>query len=149
MILAKPGNLSNELRDEVYVAIDHVQKEAQLGAVPDLLRCDASLRFQDWPMLKTCTDRLAMVAPNDAKTVSFQWALAVHDHDKVQAEALVDRARTLRMDPAGIQKMEAANRAMSRTTLVRFLFVMAVLALLGGAWWLGAKKMVARRNANA
>ena len=51
--------------------------------------------------------------------------------------------------PAGIQKMEAANRAMSRSTLARFLFVLAAAALLAAAWQFGAKKLLARRDASA
>lgn len=149
VIQAKPGKLTPALRNEVYGAIDHIQNEAQLGALPDVLRCKAALRFQDWPMLRDCSARLGRNAPNDPQSVSFQWALAVHDRDTKRAGALVDRARTLRMDPAGVQKMEATTRAMGRIGLVHLLFAGAVLALLAGAWRLGAKKLLTRRNASA
>ncbi len=149
VILAKPGKLSPDLQNEVYAAVDHIQKEAQLGAVPEVIRCGAALRFQDWGTLKLCSDQLGQTAPNDAKTVSFQWALAVHDRDKQKADALVDRARTLGMEPAGIQRMEATNRAMGRNALMRLVFILAILGLAVGVWRLGAKKLVTRRNANA
>ncbi len=149
VILAKSGNLSQDLRNEVYAAVDHIQKEAQLGAVPEVVRCGAALRFQDWETLKVCSDRLGQTAPNDAKTVSFQWALAVHQRDRPAADALVDRARTLGMEPAGIQRMEATNRAMGGNALVRLVLILAILALVVGIWRLGAKKLVTRRDANA
>ncbi len=149
VILSKPGNLAPDLQKEAYAAVDHIEKEAQLGSLTDVIRCDAALRFQDWQTMNLCTERLARNAPNDAKTVSFQWALAVHEHDKQKAEALVDRARSLGMEPAGIQKMEAANRAMGRTALVRLLFILAILGLAAGVWWVGGKKLLTRRNASA
>ncbi|HVT06387.1 MAG TPA: hypothetical protein VHO67_02970 [Polyangia bacterium] len=149
VIMSKPGKIAPDLQKEAYDAVEHIEKEAQLGALTDVIRCDAALRFEDWGTLAVCSERLAQHAPNDAKTVSFQWALAVHEHDKQKADALVDRARRLGMEPAGIQKMEATNRSIGRTALVRLLFVLAVMGLAVGVWWFGGKKLLTRRNAGA
>jgi hypothetical protein len=144
VILAKKGALPKERRDEVYGAIEHLQLEVALGAGIDQLRCEASLRFEDYDMLRACTGRLVQAAPNDAQTVMFQWALALHDHDKEKAAALVDRARSLHMDNAGIARMEAANRDMNRLPLGRILLGVIVIGVLGAVWQFGGKKLFAR-----
>lgn len=148
VILSKPDPLSADLRSEAYAAIEHIEKEAQLGSLTDVIRCDAALRFQDWGTLDVCARRLGRSAPDDAKTVSFQWALAVHAHDEQKAEALVDRARQLGMEAAGLRKMEATNRAMGHTAPTRLLFVLSLIGLAAGGWWFGGKKLLTRRNAS-
>ncbi|MFL5306542.1 MAG: hypothetical protein ACJ8F1_15100 [Polyangia bacterium] len=146
VILAKPGEPPQDLQNEAYAAVDHIQEEAQLGSVPEAIRCDAALRFQDWGTLKVCSDRLGHTAPNDAKTVSFQWALAVHERDKQKADALVDRARSLGMERAGIQRMEATNRALGRTGLLGLLFVLALVGLAAGVWQKTKRAVGAQRQ---
>ena len=76
LVLASKGPLCPQERKELEAVIEHLQHEAQLGALPTMLRCEVDLRFKDIPALEACTAELAKMAPKDPKTISLQWALA-------------------------------------------------------------------------
>jgi hypothetical protein len=73
------------------------------------LECDVALRVSDAHRMEACTSALATSWPDDPKTITYQWSLAVYKKDFVTAEKLVQRAKASAMAPEGIQKMEAAT----------------------------------------
>ena len=146
VVLATPGALPAGERAELSAVITHLEGEAQLGAVPIMLRCEVALRFGDTPALAACTDVLSKIAPNDPKTVSFQWALAVRQHDRSGALQLVDRARGVGMSKDGVAKMEEATRQMSRRRLERLALLALGAALAAALLALGFRHLAQRRR---
>ncbi len=133
-------------RKELDAVIAHLRHETQLGALPTMLSCDVALRFNDRPALESCTAELARAAPQDPKTVSLQWALAVQNHDRGAALGLIDRARALGMSPEGLAKMEKATRAMTVRRLGRIAAVAAIVALGGALLLAGLRRAVGNRR---
>jgi hypothetical protein len=148
LVLSSKAPLQPGERQELDAVVAHLQKEAQLGSVPTMLRCEVDLRFKDIPALEACTAELARLAPNDPKTVSLQWALAVEKRDRGTALGLLDRARTLGVNAAALAKMEAGTRAILRRRVERvgLLIIAAAFVAAGlvfGRRWLGTRRQPA------
>ncbi len=148
MVLGATGPLPADERKELEAVIKHMEEEAKDGTVPTMLRCEVDLRFKDIAALEACTAKLARLAPNDPKTVSLQWALAVEKRDRTSALGLLDRARGLGVSAAALAKMEAGMQAIRRRQVQRLaLLIVAVLLLAAGLQlgrrWLGARRQPA------
>ncbi|MES1157778.1 MAG: hypothetical protein ABUL67_01640, partial [Haliangium ochraceum] len=131
LVLSTKGKLPEVERTELNAVIDHVsQQGTQLGSVPATLRCEVALRFNDYTTLESCTSELTKLAPDDPRTVSLKWALALEKHDRSNALALIQQARRIGMSNDGIAQMERATRKMTmrRVGMVTFL----ALALAAG-----------------
>jgi hypothetical protein len=145
LVLGSKEPLHADERKELEAVIQHLQQETPLDAVPTMLRCEVDLRFKDIPALEACTAELTKQAPNDPKTVSLQWALAVEKRDRGAALSLLDRARGLGVNAAALAKMEAGTRAIRSRQLQRLalLILAAVLVAAGirlGRLWLDTRR---------
>lgn len=129
LVLASKGPLIPQERTELEAVLTHLESESKLGALTTRLRCEVDLRFNDFAALEACTQELAKQAPQDPTTISLQWALALQNHDRAAALALIDRARSLGMRGDGLAKMESATRAM---TLRRAAFLTTLVAVVLG-----------------
>ena len=133
-------------RQELDAVIAHLAHETQLGALPTMLSCDVALRFNDRPALEACTAELARRAPEDPKTVSLQWALALQNQDRGAALGLIDRARARGMSPDGLATMEKATRAMTLRRLGRLAAVAAIAALAAALLLVGLRRVATNRR---
>ena len=146
LVLGSKGPLPAGERKELEAVIKHLQEEAKDPTVPTTLRCEVALRFKDIPALEACTKELTKLAPNDPKTVSLQWALAVEKRDRTAAMSLLDRARGLGVSAAALAKMEAGTQAIRRRQLQR-LALLTIAALLAAAGLrLGRRRLGTRRQ---
>ena len=148
LVLSSKGRLPADERKELDSVIKHLREERKDDVVPTMLGCEVALRFKDIPALESCTAELAKKAPNDPKTVSLQWALAVEKRDRTTALSLLDRARGLGLSAAALAKMEAGTQAIRRRQLQRLalLTIAAVLVLAGlrvGRRWFGTRRQPA------
>jgi hypothetical protein len=141
LALKKPDGLSDLEGKELYAVLDHMAQGADLGKVVPTLRCEVALRVEDAATLATCTGQLEKLAPNDPKTVSFAWALALHERDRGEAERLIARAREIGMSADGVAKMEAATSAMARRKLGRFVLLGLVVVVAGVAVMFGTRRL--------
>jgi hypothetical protein len=137
-------------RQELEAVIKHLEqeKDAKIGPLPTMLRCEMDLRFKDIPALDTCTVELAKLAPDDPKTISLQWGLAVEKRDRSAALGLLDRARSAGVNAEALAKMEAGTRAIRRRQLERFALLLVAAVLVGfglrfGRRWLGTRRQPA------
>jgi hypothetical protein len=146
VVLATKGPLPPGEREELGVVLTHLAGEAQLGALPTMFRCEVALRFQDLPALAACTDTLGRTAPNDPKTVSFQWALALQRHDREAAVQLLDRARELGVGQDGVAKMERATRQMTLRLIGRGALIALGAGLIAALLALGFRRLAQRRR---
>jgi hypothetical protein len=146
VVLAQSGPLPEVERKELNRELDHLAVQAQLGTVVPALRCEVALRFRDTPALEACTTELAKTAPNDPKTVSFLWALAMERNDNTAARQLIDRAKGLGMAQDGVARMEKATNDKSRQRMGRFLMWVISAVLLGLAARAGLRWLATRRR---
>jgi hypothetical protein len=146
LVLAVPGPLVANQRAELDAVLTHLNSEAQLGAVPVVLRCEVALRAEDTHALAACTETLKKTAPNDPKTISFQWALALEKHDRSTALQLLDRARAMGVSADGVAKMERATRQMTLRLVRRFVLLALGAAVIAALLALGFRHLSQRRR---
>ncbi len=104
------------------------------------LACEIATRLDDRARLSSCTKQLAALAPKDARTLTFQWALALNDHDTEAGQAILLSAKQSGMPPAALAEMEtqlSAERARPSAfmRLLREWGLWSAISLALGATW--------------
>jgi hypothetical protein len=106
--LAKKGALTGEEVGLLGNVLQHLRDDPGGKDAADELECQLGVRLEDIDRLQRCTAALAARAPDDAKTLSYQWALAMERGNVREAEALLERTRSTAMKPEGLEQMERA-----------------------------------------
>jgi len=109
LILLRPAPLSAEARQELAQVLDHLDTQPEVKAAASHLRCEVAVKLADVAQLQTCTQSLAALAPDDPKTVVFQWTLATMKGEKQRAQELLVRARAVGVAQEGVARMEAVT----------------------------------------
>jgi len=116
-LLTGPDREKKEIRDEAArAAADAVKLEPAERWGYDAL-CEIALSDNDLPALKSCSNKLDQYAPDDRKTLSLLFTVALADKRFGDAEALIERGRKGGLD--------AGTLAVMRKTL----------AAQGPIWW--------------
>ncbi|MBV9949974.1 MAG: hypothetical protein JOZ69_24235, partial [Myxococcales bacterium] len=135
LALAKKGSLSAQEVAQLDQVLEHLRTDPAGKEVADDLECQLGVRLEDTSRLERCTQALAAKAPDDPRTISFEWALAMNRGDEKQAEALIERARASAMKPDGVEEMVRAVetfRADRRHMLYAWSFGGLAVVLAGG-----------------
>jgi hypothetical protein len=111
LMLAKRTKLTPLEVDDVTAVVDHLREQESTRQLASELQCEVGARIEDTQRLEECTTALAAVAPDDARTLSYQWALALARKDFAQARDVIAHAKNTAMPPEGIQHMEDVTRA--------------------------------------
>jgi tetratricopeptide (TPR) repeat protein len=111
LMLTKRAKLTPAEVDDVTAVIDHLREDESTRQLATDLQCEVGARIEDTQRLEECAAALAAVAPDDARTISYQWALALNRKDFAQARDVIAHAKNTAMPPQGIQHMEEVTRA--------------------------------------
>jgi tetratricopeptide (TPR) repeat protein len=109
LTLATDGPLAPEERTELAQVIAHLDKQPDMAVPAAHLRCKAAVKLNDAQALEACTSVLAKAAPEDPKTVVFQWSLAVMRGQRSQAGRLVERAKQVGVAEERLQWMRGVS----------------------------------------
>lgn len=110
VVVDKPGPLSAKETAALAQVLDHMKADdASKALVPDL-ECQVGVRTSNEAQLKECTAALEATAPDDAKTISYEWALAIVQDRFGEARTLVERAKAKGVDGEGLEGMERTTR---------------------------------------
>ncbi|HVY31351.1 MAG TPA: hypothetical protein VHB79_32585 [Polyangiaceae bacterium] len=103
-------------------------------------QCELALLSDDFKTLKSCSEQLNRLAPDDRKTVALLFSAALHEKRLADAEKIIERAGAAGMDKPSLEHMSSLLDA-RRPALVRlwrslpvllgFGALAAVLVLLG------------------
>jgi hypothetical protein len=158
LLLASDAPLTASDRRQIDVAIGQLAKEPAAALITERVRCNVAAHEHDGPGLEACTAKLVSLAPDDARTIAFQWTLAVDKGDKAGAELHFARAAAAGTDKEALARMAAKMRAAGwlshrGTTLSRFvawgvaglLVTLAVFAI----WAAGARTLASFRRRTA
>jgi len=104
--LAKKEALTSLEINNLSGILEHLRTDPVGRDIADDLECQLGARLEDLNRLQRCTTALVAKAPNDARTISYQWALAMALDDFDLARTLIERARTTEMKPEGLEQME-------------------------------------------
>ncbi len=108
LVLQSPGPLTERQTKALSMVVAHMQKDPAGRAVVDEVECEIAVRTSNRSQLEECTEKLAASAPQDPKTISYEWALAMLRGKLDDASQLLDEAKTLGFQPAGLARMESA-----------------------------------------
>jgi hypothetical protein len=108
LLLAKPALESDDTKD-IEAILSHLQAEGVERGIVDELQCDFGMKVGDTRRLESCTAALTQRAPNDPRTISYQWALALLHQDYAEARRLVEHAKATPMSPDSVRGMEEAT----------------------------------------
>jgi hypothetical protein len=135
LILGQPGDLGAGAKGELTQVLTHLDKQEGTQLLANHLRCETGVRLKDAAMLEACTRALAKVAPDDPKTLVFQWTLALLQERRDQARELLTRARAAGVMPENLARMEevtfGSSRLTPRTAVILVIAILAVAVAAG------------------
>ncbi len=89
--------------------IDHMKHDDAGRQTGYELQCEVAIRASDTAKLSECAAALAVAAPNDQKTLMYEWDLAVREHHFAKADELMEQAKAAGMKADGLRRMELAT----------------------------------------
>jgi hypothetical protein len=107
LLVTRPADLNAEEQGDLKKVLQHLETQPGMAIPAAHLGCQAAVRTKDKAALQACTGVLAKAAPDDPKTIVFQWTLAVMNGDRDAAARLVDRAKTAGVAGESIQRMSS------------------------------------------
>jgi tetratricopeptide (TPR) repeat protein len=147
VVLAKPGPVDAAHAAALGQVLDHMKSEDASRNVANELECEVGVRTSNLAQLKECTAALDAAAPDDPKTISFRWALALQENKFRDATKLIEAAKAKGMRSEGIANMERTTADVARRYWKRvFLWAFCVALLFGGVG-VAAKVLGDRRRA--
>lgn len=138
LALDRPDDLPKEDRAYLDKVVAHVASQPGTPLLADHLRCEIGVKTKDVALLEACTSALAKAAPEDPKTLVFQWTLAIQKGQKDEAAGFLSRARKAGLPDLTAERMETAASSSSRWSFSKLSGVgaaMLALAALGWAFW--------------
>ena len=93
LLVAKRDALDADERTEINAVLAHLDQQPDAAVPTAHIRCEAAVKMNDAKALQACTSVLGTVAPDDRKTIVFQWSLAVLRGDPKEAAQLLARRR--------------------------------------------------------
>jgi tetratricopeptide (TPR) repeat protein len=151
ILMKKPTALEPQELEDLQEISKHVRAVAGGEGLADQLECEHALRLNDMQKLDTCVAKLVKGAPNDPKTITYQWAAALGHERFDEARRLIAEARKTAMAPEGVKAMESATAAQAsilgrlqrRSKLV--IGIAIGVGMLGMLWALA--RMISKRRA--
>ncbi len=153
LVLRQPGALTDKELMALGNVIDHLKQDTgdDSQAAHDAatqLGCELAARLDDVPRLKECTTALAATAPNDARTLSYEWALAAAQKNFGRAEELLVQAKAAGVPEDKLKTMQAATDLGARKDRrTKQLVAGGVGAVLGGVLLALVARLRKRRSA--
>jgi tetratricopeptide (TPR) repeat protein len=106
LMLEKPGKLTKAEVDKVDGVIETVSLDPAAHPLVDQLRCELGTRISDEGRLDKCVAALAAVAPDDVRTIEYQWALALQRARFADARLAIVRAKQAGVKDEDLRNME-------------------------------------------
>lgn len=151
LIIGKTERLTSEEVSAVKEVLVHLDKQPDIVGAAAQLKCEVGVKASDLPLLEACTTTLAKLAPEDPKTIVFQWNLAVQKGQHADAQRLVERAKKAGVVMANIERMQKVTNSSTGRTWFRGAGIgaaaLAVSALAALMWHLRRRRLVTQRYA--
>jgi tetratricopeptide (TPR) repeat protein len=111
LLLGKPGALKPDEIASLGEVLEHMKQDPAGRDAAVSLECDVGTKTGNIGQLQECTAALTAMAPNDPKTLTYRWALAMQMGQIDEARALIQQARQAGMQPEAVDRMERALSA--------------------------------------
>jgi predicted Zn-dependent protease len=96
--------------------VEHLR--AQLpkdNSMADEIACDIALKLQDNKRFEACTNRLRVIEPDSAKTLTFEWAYALQRGDTKAAKRIIQKAKQVGVPPTVVKNLEEGLAKFSKS----------------------------------
>jgi tetratricopeptide (TPR) repeat protein len=94
--------------------VEHLRAQLPKDSMADEIACDIALKLQDSERFEACTNHLRSIAPDSAKTLTFEWAYALQRGDTKAAEQIIRKAKQVGVPPTVVQNLEAGLAKFSK-----------------------------------
>ena len=132
MVAMKDGDLDNDEKTALNETLAHLDRIPELTVPTAQMRCEAAVKTSDRKTMEACTAVLAKAAPNDPKTIVFQWSLAMMRGERDDARQLIDRARGAGLATEAIERMNNLTAHARWTRLqISLLGAFGILSVVG------------------
>jgi tetratricopeptide (TPR) repeat protein len=134
MELEKSGPLSPKEVTALGNILAHMKDDPNGRDVYPEMECEVGTRTSNVTMLRECAAAFAAVAPNDVRTISYQWALATEERKFGAAERLIEQAQAMGLRQDSIDNMKRTTEARQKNYWFRQLLIMmgvVILAVFG------------------
>ena len=114
LVLAPRHQLTATDQADVDAIVAHLRAEggpASARVLAQQLACQLALHLHDVGRLERCTTQLERLAPNDGRTITLKWSLAMEHGDRAEAARQLTRARA-----AGVAEKSLARLSRATTT---------------------------------
>jgi tetratricopeptide (TPR) repeat protein len=134
LVLKRPGTLSDKELLALTNVINHLKEDEGGREAATQLGCELGVRTGDMARLKECVAALGTAAPDDPRTIMYQWAMAVQQSDYRRARQLLARAKTAGLSEESLGGMRQVTENGARHSRKAWaLSVGGLLVLLGAA----------------
>jgi tetratricopeptide (TPR) repeat protein len=107
---------------ELDTVVQHLRAELPKDTLPDEIACDVGLKLKDNARMQECTQRLIALAPDNGKTITYQWAYALQVGNVPEARRMIAKARQLSLSPQTITTLEKGLHNYSRSQYLDWLY---------------------------
>ena len=121
ILLQMKPNFTLEDAADLDTVVEHLRAQMPNETLADEIKCDVGLKLQDNNRMKECTDGLAAKAPDNTKTLTYEWAYALQRGDSPAAQRVIDKAKRLAIPPAVIRNLEQGMVKFKRTDRMNWL----------------------------
>jgi tetratricopeptide (TPR) repeat protein len=154
----RPGGIDPVELEDARNAIEHLQQDDASRSIGYQLQCALALKQKDDVALEQCSTGLAKLAPDDPKSITYAWSLAIRKHDLARARELVEQAQKNQQMQGAVAQMETSTReleaapvesesALSSTKQPIVQWLIGLLAALVGAVYIARR--IARAGSSA
>ncbi|HEY5147892.1 MAG TPA: hypothetical protein VII82_14055, partial [Polyangiaceae bacterium] len=147
VVLAKPGPLAPKETAALAQVLDHMKADDAGRPVALELECEVGVRTSNVKQLEECTTALNTTAPDDAKTISYKWALAVLENKFGEARKLIAAAKAKGIEGPGLENMERTTSEGARNYWRRLALWLSCFVLVLVATGLAGRALASRRRA--
>ncbi len=145
LMVSKPGPLAKKDVAALGAVLVHLREDPAGREVVDDLECQVGARTSDVARLSECTTAMAARAPGDAKTLSYQWALAIAQNHFDDARAISERARAAGVAPQALAAMDRATASNESRRRWQMVMGATAIALVLGAIGIVVGRIARRR----
>lgn len=94
--------------------VEHLHTQLPKDSMADEIACDVALKLQDSKRFEACTNHLRSIAPDSAKTLTFEWAYALQRGDTKAANQIIQKAKEVGVPPTVVQNLEVGLAKFSK-----------------------------------
>ena len=146
LVVSRPGKLGDKETAALANVLAHMREDPAGKPFVDGLECEVGSRTSNVAQLKECTNALAARAPDDAKTIVYQWDLAVAEGNAGEAEELMRRGRAAGVSSEDGANMKAATDRMAMDRAVRTTLITVAVGLVVSALYLALTALSRRKR---